>query len=226
MIFRWSWRSSEAGILISANRPNPVLTPYITLPDSTEDSMIALASSTFFLASFASSTLTSPFTIFSAVSMVRLCPSMTILFLGSVTGDLQATLSGTAVFGTASVGGNDGFVIAFQRGSVSAFDLDLILLGRFNAQRPGVGTYDIIESGCSNCGDDDFDGGYVLQRPDGASGIFVSEAGQLTITKSTADTVAGNCSFTAHDFTNAASQITITASFTAVVGEVPTVPGG
>jgi len=147
-------------------------------------------------------------------------------FSGSITGDLELTLSGTAVFGVATVGGNDGFVIALERGSVSAFDLDLILLGRFNAQRPGVGTYDIIESGCANCSDDDFDGGYVLQRPDGTSDIYISEAGLLTITKSTADTVAGDCSFTAHDLTNDTVEITISATFTAVLGEVPTVPGG
>jgi hypothetical protein len=170
-------------------------------------------------------------TVLGLVGLVLACsesstaPPVEGSFSGSVTGDLQLTLSGTAIFGTASVGGNDGFVIAFQRGSVSSFDLDLILLGRFNAQRPGVGTYNIVESGCSNCSDDDFDGGYVLQRPDGTSNIFISEAGQLTVTKSTADTVAGNCSFTAHDLTDASSQITITASFTAVAGEVPTVPG-
>ena len=147
-------------------------------------------------------------------------------FSGTITGDLELTLTGTAVFGVATVSGNDGFVIALQRGSVSQLDVDLILLGRFNTERPGEGTYDIIESGCANCSGDDFDGGYVFQYPTGGSGIFVSESGQPTITKSTADTVAGNCSFTAHDLTDAGSQITISSSFTAVAGVIPAVAGG
>ncbi len=147
-------------------------------------------------------------------------------FSATITGDLQRTLSGTAVFGVTTVQGVEGFALAFERGSAATFDVDLILLGRFNTQRPSVGTYDIVESGCDTCGEDDFDGGYVFQYPTGSSGIFVSDAGQLTITKSTADTVAGTCSFSAHDLTDASSTITLSASFTAVTGEIPGLPGG
>jgi len=147
-------------------------------------------------------------------------------FSATITGDLQRTLSGTAVFGVTTVQGTDGFALAFERGSVSTFDVDLILLGRFNTQRPGEGTYDIVASGCDACSEDNFDGGYVFQYPTGSSGIFVSDSGQLTITKSTADTVAGSCSFIAHALTDASSEITISASFTAVAGEIPGVPGG
>ncbi len=146
-------------------------------------------------------------------------------FSATVGGDLQRTLSGTAVFGVETIGGNQGFVIAMQRGNSAALDVDLILLGRFNTARPGTGDYDVISGACLDCSANDFDGGYVYQRPDGASGFFVSESGSVTVTKSVADTVAGTCSFIAHSATNPEITITITASFTAVPGTIPDVPG-
>jgi len=146
-------------------------------------------------------------------------------FSASVVGDLQRTLSGTAVFGVETIGGNQGFVIAMQRGNSAALDVDLILLGRFNTTRPVVGDYNVISGACQDCSANDFDGGYVYQRPDGASGFFVSESGSVTVTKSVADTVAGTCTFIARSATNPEFMITITASFTAVPGTIPDVPG-
>lgn len=147
-------------------------------------------------------------------------------FSATVTGDLQRTLSGTAVFGVETIGGNQGFVIAMQRGNSGALDVDLILLGRFNTARPGVGAYSVISGACPDCSANDFDGGYVYQRPDGASGFFVSASGDVSVTKSVADTVAGTCTFIAQSATNPEYTITITANFTAVPGTIPDVPGG
>jgi len=146
-------------------------------------------------------------------------------FSASVVGDLQRTLSGTAVFGVETIGGNQGFVIAMERGNSAALDVDLILLGRFNTTRPVVGDYNVISGACQDCSANDFDGGYVYQRPGGASGFFISESGSVTVTKSVADTVAGTCTFIARSATNPEFMITITASFTAVPGTIPDVPG-
>jgi len=146
-------------------------------------------------------------------------------FSATVAGDLQRTLSGTAVFGVETIGENQGFVIAMQRGNSAALDVDLILLGRFNTTRPVVGDYNVISGACQDCSANDFDGGYVYQRPGGASGFFVSESGSVTVTKSVADTVVGTCDFIARSATNPDIAITITGSFTAVPGTIPDVPG-
>lgn len=153
-------------------------------------------------------------------------PTVEGSFTTTITGDLQRTLSGRAIFGVTTVSGYDGFVIALEQGTSASLNVDLVLLGRFNTQRPNVGTYDIHEAGCTNCSEDNFDGGYVFQRPDGAAGFYTSESGQLTITRSTADTVAGSCSFSAVNLFDAQEEIEIVGEFTAVPGAIPGVPGG
>jgi hypothetical protein len=82
-----------------------------------------------------------------------------------------------------------------------------------------------VDAGCADCSADDFDSGYVFQRPDGSAGFYASDAGQLTITKSTADTVAGSCSFSAVNLFDAQEEIDVSANFVAVPGPIPGVPG-
>jgi len=143
-------------------------------------------------------------------------------FTASITGDLTASLTGRAVFGVATQGTNQGFVIALERQGSSQLDRDVIVTGRLNTQRPGEGTYPIVS--CSGgCDADEFDAGYVFYRTSGDSGLFISESGTLTITASSTDTIAGTMSFSATSLTGL-DQITVTASFTAVPGSLPTVP--
>ncbi|MDH3291016.1 MAG: hypothetical protein OEO20_08290 [Gemmatimonadota bacterium] len=150
-------------------------------------------------------------------------------FTGTVTGDLTLALNGTAVFGIASQGGSQGFVIALDQKGATQFDRDVIVLGRFNTQRPEVGTYVVIPAACTMCSPDDFDGGYVFQRASGESGFFVSETGAVQVTASSGDEVVGSVSFTAvvlsGSGTSSATNLTVTAQFRAVPGQIPTVGG-
>ena len=150
-------------------------------------------------------------------------------YTGTVSGDISLTLSGTAVFGVASQGGSQGFVIALDQKGATQFDRDVIVLGRFNTQRPEVGTYAVIPGACTTCSPDDFDGGYVFQRANGESGFFISESGSMQVTASSGDEVVGSVSFTAvvlsGSGSSSATDLTITAQFRAVPGQIPTVGG-
>jgi hypothetical protein len=153
-------------------------------------------------------------------------PAVQGSFSATLSGDRTGTLSGTAVFGVESVGGSTGFVIGLERGSVASLDVDVILFGRFNTQRPTAGTYNVVVAGCQTCDPNDFDAGYVFQRPNGDSGFFGSESGTITVNTSTADTVAGSSTFTVTELGQGGGTVTIQLSFTAVPGDAPVVPGG
>ena len=148
-------------------------------------------------------------------------------FSATVAGDLTLSFTGCAVFAIATQGANQGFAIALERQGSSQVDRDVVLLARFNTQRPGVGTYSIVSSSCNTCTDDDFDAGYVLYRPSGDYAFFASESGTLTITESTAQRVVGTLTFAATWLASSpnitARDITIMASFTAVPGTLPNV---
>ncbi|MBE0594770.1 MAG: hypothetical protein IH616_20485 [Gemmatimonadales bacterium] len=148
-------------------------------------------------------------------------------FSATVTGDLTLSFTGRAVFAIATQGANQGFAIALERQGATQVDRDVVVLARFNTQRPGVGNYSIVSNSCNTCTDDDFDAGYVLYRPSGDFGFFASESGTLTITESTAERVVGTLTFDASWVLSSdnitARDITITASFTAVPGTLPDV---
>jgi hypothetical protein len=148
-------------------------------------------------------------------------------FSATVTGDLTNSFTGRAVFGIATQGANQGFAIALERQGATQVDRDVVILARFNTQRPGIGTYSIVSSACDTCTDDDFDAGYVLYRPSGDFAFFASESGTLTITESSADRIVGTLNFDATWILSSdnitARDIAITASFTAVPGQLPTV---
>jgi hypothetical protein len=150
-------------------------------------------------------------------------PSNQGSFTASITGDLTSSLTGRAVFGVGTQGSNQGFVIALERQGSSQIDRDVIVVGRLNTQRPGEGTYPIVSCAGGACGNDDFDAGYVFYRTSGESGLFLSESGTLTITESSAEQIVGTMTFDAPSALSM-DQITITASFTAVPGTLPSVP--
>ena len=148
-------------------------------------------------------------------------------FAATITGDLTLSFSGRAVFGIATQGTEQGFLIALERRGSTQVDRDVVVLARFNTQRPAAGTYTIVPSSCNTCTDDDFDAGYVLYRPSGDFAFFASEAGTLTITESTAERIVGTLSFDAVWVLSSdnitARDIAISASFTAVPGQLPEV---
>ena len=154
-------------------------------------------------------------------------PSNQGSFSATVTGDLSLAFTGRAVFGVATQGTQQGFLIALERQGSTQVDRDVVVLARFNTQRPAAGTYAIVSSSCNTCTDDDFDAGYVLYRPSGDFGFFASETGTLTITESTAERIVGTLSFDAVWVLSSdnitARDITVSASFTAVPGQLPEV---
>ncbi len=148
-------------------------------------------------------------------------------FTGTISGDLALTLSGTSVFGVTTQGGRQGFVIALDHKGATQFDRDVIVLGRFNTERPVVGTFTIIPGACTTCSPDDFDAGYVFQRASGESGFFISESGTLQITASSAEQIVGSVTFQAVVLSggSGATNVTVTAQFRSVPGQVPAVGG-
>lgn len=148
-------------------------------------------------------------------------------FTGTVSGDISLALSGTSVFGVTTQGGRQGFVIALDQKGATQFDRDVVVLGRFNTERPDVGTFTIIPGACTTCSPDDFDAGYVFQRANGESGFFISESGTLQITASSADQIVGSVSFQAVVLSggSGATNVTVTAQFRSVPGQVPSVGG-
>lgn len=156
-------------------------------------------------------------------------PSNQGSFTASITGDLTANLTGRAVFGVATQGTSQGFLIALERQGSSQVDRDVIVTGRLNTQRPAPGTYPIVSCAGGACGDDAFDAGYVLYRPSGDFAFFSSsaDAGTLTITESTAERIVGTMTFDAEWLLSSenitARNITVSASFTAVPGQLPEV---
>jgi hypothetical protein len=149
-------------------------------------------------------------------------------FTGTITGDIVATANGRAAFGVTDLNGASSFFIVMVRGSVVEFDLDIIPLFRFSTERPPVGSYVIVAADppCATCGPSDFDAAYFWQRAAGAPRIFGSESGSLTITRSTADTVAGSATIAASEIGQTGAQVNIQVTFTAVPGSLPRVPGG
>jgi hypothetical protein len=139
---------------------------------------------------------------------------------------LGLSLQGTAVFAVQDQQGQQGFVIALQDGEISSLDVDVVVIARFLAQRPSVGTYTIVSGQCANCDPEDFDGGYVFQRPDGLFGFFASESGTLTITGSSNTRLSGEFSFMVTVVSSSAGvpdSFTVRGSFVAVPGQPPSI---
>ena len=150
-------------------------------------------------------------------------------FQANVTGDLTATLSGPAVFGTVTDQGSTAFAIALLRGVLGEAGSDAIYLGRDNPAAPGVGDFPIHSASCVTCTADDFAGAYIYQPGLLDLGTFVSDTGSMTITAASADTLRGTFDFTTSVFLafgNVAGidSVRLVGSFTAVAGVVPTAP--
>ncbi len=149
-------------------------------------------------------------------------------FQATVSGDLSLSLSGLAVFGTQVEGGDTGFVIALMDGLLGQDNSDIVFIGRDNPTAPGTGTFPIEPGLCPTCTEDDFSGAYVHQETQVDVGTYLSESGSFTISAASADTLRGEFDFTATAFllfgNVTAESVQLTGSFTAVAGQVPTVP--
>lgn len=148
-------------------------------------------------------------------------------FQATVTGDLNLTLSGTAVFGVDTTQGQAGFVIALMRGTPGSDDSDIIVIGRDNTATPGVGTHAIVSGRCTTCSDDDFAALFAHQETIADFGLFLSEAGSFTLESVNADRMQGSFSFTASVFLSSgnvtADTLMLRGTFTAQQGQVPSI---
>src|SRR5688572_21628394 len=125
-------------------------------------------------------------------------PGLTGDFSGDVTGDQTKSLEGDAFFSFGSVFGEPetGFALLLLEGSALGENDDFILIGRSSDARPGVGTYDIVDSEGSPTASE-FVAIWFPATGEEIDGEFVSTGGTLTITSSTSRRLRGTFEFDA-----------------------------
>lgn len=106
----------------------------------------------------------------------------------TVTGAVQQTLRGPALFGSETSGGGS-FVVVMG----SDTSTHTIVLARAGSARPAAGTYAITEAG-SGTG---WEVLYVIGEDDELAGLFLSRSGTLVITESTQLRLRGTIQFDA-----------------------------
>ena len=125
-------------------------------------------------------------------------PGLTGDFDANVTGDQTKSLEGDAFFSFGSVFGEPetGFALVLLEGSAFGNNDDFILIGRSSEDRPGVGTYDIVDSE-GNPTASEFVAIWFPATGEDIDGEFVSTGGTLTVTSSTSRRLRGSFEFDA-----------------------------
>ena len=138
-------------------------------------------------------------------------------FTATVSGDLNASLSGDAVFGVGlAIGSVSGWSVWLLEGSFLA-DYDLIRIDRDSDAAPGVGTFAITGGGA---GPDDFSAEYEHGVEEGGNTDitgYTSVSGSLTVTSATADRIEGSFTFTGNG-PSPGQTVTVQGSFSARLG--------
>ncbi len=148
-------------------------------------------------------------------------------FSGTVTGDLDLTLNGQAIFGVRASPRE--WTLFLSVGDVNGTEFDFVSFFRDNTARPGTGTYTVHNGFEDPPNVNDFRGIYFQARSVGTIGIFLSDsttAGTLTILTSSDTAVTGEYSFIAlDDFVSppagAPDSLFIEGEFRAVPGTIP-----
>ncbi len=151
-------------------------------------------------------------------------------FAVTISGDTSFTIEGEAIFGVSVTQGREYWVIFLSRGTFGGLDFDAIAIGRHGSATPiEVGTHTIVDADSDNLDPEDIDAVYVLRRSaDGSIASYGSDTGTITVTSASNDLIRGEFSFEA-DFELAVGsfggveEITISGSFTAIRGDVPSV---
>jgi hypothetical protein len=134
-------------------------------------------------------------------------------YSANVTGDLTASLSGSAFFGTETSQGETGFVVVM--GSGTSASAHAVILGVIGSGRPATGTYAIND-------EDGWTAIHTVGQNQQSGGSFLGASGTVTITESTAQRVKGSFQYVASGFLAAPNsepgqaQITVTGQFSAV----------
>ena len=147
-------------------------------------------------------------------------------FSGTVTGDLDLTLNGQAVFGVRASPRE--WTLFFSVGDVNGTEFDFVGFFRDNTARPGTGTFTIHSFFHDAPTVNDFRGIYFLSRSVGTFGSFYSDStttGTLTILTSSVTEMTGEYSFIALDQfvlpAGGPDSLLIEGEFRAVPGTIP-----
>lgn len=153
-------------------------------------------------------------------------------FEATISGDMELSVSGDAIFGVTGEGGVDRWMIFLLNGTFLGLDYDMIGIGRDASGTPiPVGTYSILDAASDALEGDDVTAVYMMERHNGTLGVFSSVSGTLTITSANADRVAGSFNFSATmqiavgPDVREVRDLTFTGSFTAYAGEIPSGTG-
>jgi len=151
-------------------------------------------------------------------------------FVVTITGDTTLTFEGEASFGVSTTNGRDHWVLFLGRGVFGGVDFDAVAIGRNNSATPiGVGVHTIEDATREDPDGEDIEAVYALARShDQSIASYASVSGTLTISSATADQIQGEFSFSSKFILAVASfagveNLTITGSFTATPGAIPTV---
>lgn len=130
----------------------------------------------------------------------------------TVTGGLEAELSGPAFFGADTDEENNEVFSILMGSDTSSY---IVMLAREGTTRPAVGTYEIADAEATG---EQWAAMVFASEGEELIDIFVSEGGELTITESSTQRLRGSLEFTATGFLGAAAEpveITVSGTFSA-----------
>jgi hypothetical protein len=128
----------------------------------------------------------------------------------SASGAVSASGHGVAIFQSASVGGTNLFQIVVQPAAQTGDGVWQLQIVRY-AERPAVGTYQIVELSSSST--DPTANFYYTTG--GTMEMFAAVSGELVVTSSSPTVVRGTFTFTAESTTNSTRTVTVQGSFAA-----------
>ncbi|MDZ7771903.1 MAG: hypothetical protein U5K31_04075 [Balneolaceae bacterium] len=155
-------------------------------------------------------------------------------FTIEITGDVNKTIEGTAIFGGATdpETNQSGFVLVMSTADdpeQSSGTSEGVWIGTDDSDRPGEGTYSLLNTDNYEEGDSGFWGFSFLNEGQQMSTIIYSTSGSVEITSSSSDNVSGTFTMQAEGFRTSgqgSEEITVTLSgdFSAIGGNA-FVPG-
>jgi hypothetical protein len=128
----------------------------------------------------------------------------------SASGAVSASGEGVAIFQAVSIGGTNLFQIGVQPEAATGDAVWQLQIVRY-AERPAVGTYQLIE--LSSTSTDPTANFYYTNA--GTMETFAAVSGELVITSSSPTAVLGTFTFTGVSTTNSARSVTVQGSFAA-----------
>jgi hypothetical protein len=149
-------------------------------------------------------------------------------FEATISGDIERSVSGEAIFGVTDEGGVERWMIFLLEGAFLGLDYDMIGITREASATPiPVGTHTIAEADSDTLDDDDITAAFMIGRHNGSLGVYSSVSGTLTITSASSERVVGTFNFSAEmqiavgPDVDEVRNLNFTGSFTAVADAIP-----